>query len=277
MKIVLLILFVVTLESCATAAGARDCRDNSRRYTEGQMGVDVTLYSAENPSDKSILIMPPTGGKTILEKRYAADFCKAGFDVYILESWSGLGESATDLDLHQRLYGRGQQAISLVLTDVKSAYIGMLGTSVGGLHAAVAASYQPRLDAVFVITGGAPIGEVVVASDQKAMQELYEARKKRYGFTDRAENVRALEKSLQLEPMKLGDGYKKKVLGMAIATEDTTVPTESQRKLEHYWKPQTVIELSHGHFWGIVNTWVFHSKDVRRFFEESSAKTIANP
>ena len=270
MRIVLLFCFLLSFESCATTASRRDCAIDSRKMTDAEMTVEVSIYHSAIPSDKSILLMPPTGGTNYIDKSYAKNFCAAGFDVYILDSWSRMTEpGSADLELHQRLYNRGQQAISTVLAQVKSPKIGMLGTSLGGLHAAVAASFQPRLNAVFIITAGAPITEVIMTSDQKAMQDLFAVRKIKYGFKDRAENLHALEKAFLLEPMKIGPGYRNKALGMAVATEDETVPTPSQKKLQAFWQPGKVITLPNGHFWGIVNTWLFHEDEVLNFFEEN--------
>lgn len=252
---------------CASSQGqtANKCSPVSERFEADSFWVDVSHYG--KPSLKNILIMPPTGGANFIDRSYAEKFCKAGFEVFILKDWAGQNEENIELTLHQRLYERSQKAISLVLDQITpAASIGLFGTSVGGLFAAVAASYQDRLNAVFIIAAGAPIASVIVTSDQKVMKNLAEARKEKYGFRSDAEYLTALSNAFHLEPMKLGAGYKKKKLGAVIALKDTTVATALQKELAEYWKPQLVIEENNGHRFTILNTWIFRSDEILNFF-----------
>ena len=126
------------------------------------------------------------------------------------------------------------------------------------------------MDSVFIITGGAPIAEVIVLSDQKAMLGLKQKRKDRFGFKNAEENKMAIDKNFSLEPMQLGDGFKEKDLGMVIAENDETVPTTTQQNLKNYWQPKKVISYSSGHFWGIVRTWLLDEDEVIQFFETNA-------
>ncbi|MBC7419771.1 MAG: hypothetical protein H7328_03495 [Bdellovibrio sp.] len=256
---------------CASKA-TRDYETTEITLGKADFQVRISKYSADKPSKKSLLIMPPTGGTNFIDRSYARRFSKSGYDVYILDGWSGMNEQATDLELHQRLYTNAQKAIRIVLDHIKSPYIGLLGTSVGALHGAVAASTQDRINSVFIIVGGAPIAEVIITSDQKAMVELKKARKERYQFKTDEEYRLALDKAFQLEPMKLGNQYQNKALGMAIALEDETVPTMTQVQLKNFWKPTKVVNYTSGHFWGIIKTWWYDEDIVYDFFEEHLSK-----
>jgi hypothetical protein len=235
--------------------------------------VEVDYYPSPN-SKKSLLILPPTGGPNYVDRSYAKEFQNQGFDVYILNQWTGDKESRIDLDIHQSLYTRAQKAIGLVIDQIKTPYIGMLGTSVGALHASVAASVQDRLNSVFIITGGAPVTEIIVRSDQRAMIDSKEKRFQKYSFKNESEYIQRLKKEFHLEPMELGEKFKNKTLGMVIAEEDTTVPTNNQRQLQKYWNPKTTIVYQSSHFWGIVKTWLFESKAVFGFFEEDARRVL---
>lgn len=232
--------------------------------------VDVTLFYDDKPASKSLIIMPPTGGTNIVDRSYAKKFCRAGYEVYIINGWMKDQETRSDLDIHQSFYSKAQRAINYVTDEIKTPFIGMMGTSVGALHASVASATNPKLDAVFVIVGGTPIAEVIVTSDQKAMTDLKATRKKRFGFKNDQENIEAIGKVFHLEPMSQGELFKQKALGMAIADNDSTVSTLTQNKLREFWKPKTVIEISGGHFWGIVKMWLLHSHQILEFFEESA-------
>ncbi len=239
-------------------------------FSKDGFNVMVTAYKSPAGSAKSLLIIPPTGGTNLIDKSYARKFFAAGYDVYILNEWTGQFEESTDVELHQRLYTRAQKAVSLVLSQVQSPFIGLLGTSVGALHAMVSAGVQNKINAVFTIVGGAPIAEVIVTSDQKAMAELKKSRFARYGFKSESENQAAIDRVFPLDPMKLGDGYKSKHMGMVIATQDTTVPTKTQQQAVEFFKPGKVITYENSHFWGIVKPCLFDSGDILQFFEESA-------
>lgn len=232
--------------------------------------LQVFKYEAEKPREKSLIILPPTGKTNIIDRSYAKMFAKHGYDVYILDSWNGIDEEATDLDLHQRLYTRAQKAIEVALENIHTPYIGVLGTSVGAMHASVAASRLDRINAVFCIVGGVPMTEIIAKSEMKAMRDLKEKRQKIYGFKNDEEYLTELNKHFHLEPLKLEQKFKNKRLGLVISTQDTTVPTNTQVRLKEFWKPEKVIELPNNHFWAIVNTWLHHKKKVLEFFEKPS-------
>ncbi len=270
-KIFKFILPLLVLKSllfgCATA--------KSRNYDIKEMTigsdfqVKLNKYAADTSTKKALIILPPTGGTNFIDRSYARRFSNEGYDVYLVEEWSGMNEQSTDLELHQRLYSGAQRAVSLVINEIKSPYIGLLGTSVGALHGAVSAGMQDRLNSVFIITGGAPIAEIIITSDQKAMQELKKARQQRYGFKNDTEYRAALDKAFTLEPLAMSQ-HTNKALGMAIATEDETVPTKTQNQLQAFWKPQKVISYSSDHFWGIIKTWWSTEGEIVEFFEKNA-------
>lgn len=231
--------------------------------------VDVSFYQSKSPAQKSILIVPPTGGTNYIDRSYAEAFQKNGMDVYILNYWTGDDEVNFDLGVHQRFYTRAQKAIGLVIDHIQTPKIGLLGTSVGGLHGAVAASSQPRLDSVFVITAGVSIPEVVVHSDQKAMINAKAKRYEKYGFQNDEQYFIALSKEFFLDPTKLPPIYKSKKLGLSIGIKDTTVTTKTQNQLLELWNPKKVIQFENGHFWAIVKTWFFKKSDIVEFFQKS--------
>lgn len=236
------------------------------------MKVSISTYKKETKAAKSLIIFPPTGGTNLIDRSYAKKFCANGYDVYVINGWSGDKETVTDLTIHQNFYSRAQKALTVVLDNIHTPFIGLIGTSVGGLHASVAANTQTKIDSVFIIAGGAPIAEVVVTSKQDAMVKLKADRKIRYGFKSDNENIEAITKVFTLEPMKQGELYKTKDIGMAIASEDTVVNSKNQVKLQKYLQPKAIINLSNDHFWGIVNTWLFHDTDIISFFENSYLK-----
>lgn len=270
MKFITLLLLI---SGCATNTKSRNCVQKKSKISSPQIEVDVLEYGNRNAS-KTLLIIPPTGRTNYIDKKYAEQFCQADYDVFILDRWSNDIETTIDLEIHEHFYGQAQKAVSAAIENVKSPFIGILGTSVGGLHASVAASVQDKVNAVFVITAGISIAEVIVTSDQDAMIGLKRDRVARFGFKNEQENIKAIQNVFSLEPEKLPKKFESKDLGISVAMKDKTVPTATQLKLKEFWKPKKILAYSSSHFWGIVKTWLLDSDQVLEFFEESSRKVV---
>ncbi len=272
--IFLLTSLFLTLNGCASLFGSGHCQPIQNTVSDGDFSVKTLNYTPSKPSDKTLFIFPPTGGTNTIDKSYASQFCKKGYQVQILEGWTKDQETEIDFEIHQSFYSKAQKAIALALNQSKTKFNGLIGTSVGGLHASIAASLQDRLDAVFVITAGTSIAEVVVYSDQEAMRGLNKKRKEKFKTTSNEDQVARIGQAFKLEPLTLGDGFKTKDLGVSIATEDTVVPVEQQNKLKNLWNPKKEIYIHNDHFWGIVKTWLFHSDEILEFFEQSAAQKL---
>jgi hypothetical protein len=264
----------LTFSGCASLFGSGHCQPTQNSVSDGDFSVKTLDYLPSKPSDKTLFIFPPTGGTNTIDKSYASQFCKKGFQVQILEGWTKDQETEIDFEIHQSFYSKAQKAIALVLNQSKSKFNGLIGTSVGGLHASISASLQDRLDAVFVITAGTSIAEVVVYSDQEAMKGLNKRRKEKFQTASDEDQIARIGQAFKLEPLTLGDGFKTKDLGVSIATKDTVVPVEQQNKLKNLWKPKKEIYIENDHFWGIVKTWLFHSDEILDFFEQSAAQKL---
>lgn len=269
-KFLIYCVLTASIAACTHLDPSDSCKPYTQTFDDQNFQVQTLNYKPKSPTNKSILIIPPTGGTNVIDRSYAAMFCKNGYQVYVLSSWTGDVETVIDFEIHQRFYTHAQKAISIVLDQLKTPYIGLLGTSVGGLHASIAASVQERINAVFAITAGTPIAEVVVYSQQKAMVDLNKNRKAKYKTSSDQEQIHRISQVFQLEPQQLAPLHVKKDLGMSIALKDTVVPIEQQEKLRLLWKPNTIIEINNDHFFGILKTWAFHREKVLSFFNKSS-------
>jgi dienelactone hydrolase len=279
MKNALLILTFLSTLSISTFAmenpSVKPCKSETVRFTEADFQVQSLRYRAERPGLKTLLLIPPTGGTNFIDRGYAEKFCENGFDVYILDHWTGDNEYNLDLEIHQRFYARVQRGIGLILANVSSSFIGILGTSVGGIHTAVAMGLHDRLDAAFVIVGGAPLAEIIVNSDQDV---LVEAKKKRYQvfhFSNDQEYIDSLDRAFALDPLKLPRRFVGKPLGMVISSNDLTVPTKNQRDLEKFWQPQITYVRSTSHTSTVVRTWLFDKDKIIDFFQNAAESAVA--
>lgn len=267
-----ILTFITVLSLTTSLFAAGDCTETPQSLGETDFKVKLSSYKRA-AGNNHILIIPPTGGANFLDRSWARNFCAAGFNAHIIEHWTDDAELAYDLGIHQRFYSRTQKAIGIVLNHLKDAsYIGMMGTSIGGIHTAMAMGIHDRINAAFVITAGADMPAMIANSDQEAMVNAWNKRKELFKIPDKETYISLLREKIEYEPLKLPRKFEGKDLGMIVATSDTTVPYDNQIKLKNHWKPKTLIEYSNNHFWGIVLSWLWDSSSVIKFFEESAAK-----
>lgn len=261
-----LIVFIAQLGFVSNLQ-AKDCFFEQKRIEDEDFFVEARHYPYPG-STKSLLIIPPTGGTNVIDRSYARLFCAEGFDVYILDKWTMYDEYALDLEIHRRYYARTQRAINLILSRIPESHkVGILGTSVGALHASIATGKLPRLTKALFIVGGADITGLIVDSDQKVMKDAREKRNKMFGFKTRDDYYNELKKHIELDPLFFQEGFKGKQISMVIADNDTTVPGPYQRLLEKISGSKRTVEMNDNHFWAIVKTWLFHRDFVLKSFQ----------
>jgi hypothetical protein len=245
---------------------SRECFREKLSPKSGDFTVELSRYLSPG-SGRHVLIIPPTGGVNFLDRSYAREFCSKGINAWIVETWTDHNELNFELSIHTRFYARAQRAIDLALEQIPAGdTVGILGTSVGAFHAAIAAGRQPRLQALFTITGGGDIAEMIVHSDQGIMQVAKKRRYEMYGFADDETYLSALREHIKLEPLNYSDAYLVKKTGMVIASADTTVPTSNQERLRTALRPVEVLELRGNHLSVILRSWFFHSGKIVEFF-----------
>lgn len=262
--------FLLTVMLLSFMTNAHTCFRERKKMTQDDFTVAYSHYQALGNQNKNIIIMPPTGGINVLDRSYARLFCEYGFNVFVPESWTGDDEYNLEYGIHNRLYQRTQKSIDLILSTIpQNDFVGILGTSVGGLHSATAIGRNSRLQAGFVITGGVDIAAIIVYSEQLAMREAKMKRMQAFGLKSDKEYVTQLRPHILLDGIHF-QGHVGKKLGMVIATEDTVVPAKNQFLLRDLWKPQKTILMQGNHFWSIIKTWLFHRQEIVHFFLEAA-------
>ena len=250
-------------------SGAEPCVASAATYTEGDFEVRIARFHPANPSGGLVLLMGPTGGTTRLETSYAKALCEAGLAAVMVNQWTDDQEYNLDLEIHDRIYRRAQRAIDLVLRQFPEKHVGILGTSLGATHAAIASLRIERVNSIFLIVGGAPIASILATSAQPVLAEGKEKRFKLYGFRSDDEYEKALRKAISLEPLKMRPVRGLPRMGMVIANRDDVVPTRFQRFLRDSWKPERVIESEFGHLGAILEAWFCHKAEMVSFFQRA--------
>lgn len=246
---------------------AKECFSEKRHFSQDDFFVETRFYPTHH-SGKTILILPPTGGTNIIDRSYARLLCSKGFNVHILQKHTGNDEYSLDLDIHKRFYARVQRAVDVILKEIPAKdSVGILGTSVGALHAAIAAGRVDRISRALIITGAADIAATIVDSDQGAMRDARAKRNQMFGFKTRDEYYHELKKHIELDPLNYESKFPLKKISLVIAKKDTTVPIENQILLKNVARPARILEMNNDHYWAIVKTWLFHGDFVVKSFE----------
>ncbi len=261
-----LILFLAQLGFLGNLE-AKDCFFENKKFEEEDFYTDARFYQVAG-STRTIIILPPTGGTNMIDRSYARLLCASGFNVYILDKYTGFDEYNLDLEIHHRFYGRAQRAVDLIVKDIPDTQqLSILGTSVGAIHAAISVGRIKRIKNALIIAGGADITGIIVDSDQDVMRVAREKRNKMFGFKTRDDYYNELKKHIELDPLNYEKVFPSKKISMVIAENDTTVPGKNQKLLEGIAKPARTLKMSDDHFWSIVKTWLFHKDFVVKSFQ----------
>lgn len=280
--------FCFWLNTACALTAPLNCSGQKLSIEDGDFSVTFERYAPREPSKKALIIMPPTDGITVLDTGYKHSFCREGYVVYLVDTWTGINEVALELELHNRLLGRGQKAIDGVMTQVKEPYVGLLGTSVGGIHGSTALGRLPNLQAAFLIASGHPVGSVIARSELGQMQDFRAKRMKALEWSRIEDYERALLETIHVEPGRYAEAAREKDLGVVIVRDDVTVHEDLQRAVARDLGAKMVIEVSGdsvpgvswvvgggAHVAGIFRAWWFHEEEIIKFFEESYQDWLA--
>ncbi len=224
------------------------------------------------PSKKSlkptVMILPPTGGTTILDRAFAGALCRRGRHVVIAERWTDFDEVAFDFDLHNRFFGRASRALTMIAERYPGP-VHIIGTSVGALFGISALVRIPSVDRAVLIVGGVPFTEVIARSDTKDMIRLREERRKRFGVTgdkDYVDRLNAVFKWNDLDRLS-ADVLKNKNLLLIMGAEDYGVPTLNQRNFAARFPGAQAIVHDSGHFGTIVKSFFLDFDTIIKFLD----------
>lgn len=238
------------------------------------LSIDLISYKVKNEKGK-ILILPPTGGSSYLEKRSAKRLCKIGFSSIIIQKWKGMDKESLSLDIHSKLLSQAQKVVSVVIEEKTNPgeFVGILGTSVGAIHAITALGRFDQIKAGFFVLGGLPIHKVIAYSQEKTLKKYRKLRMKKFGFKTIEDYALALNKKIpnEVRPLFLSHKAKKKDVFTVIALRDKKVSTDYQKEMKKTLQSKS-LEIPSGHFLSIIRFYLFHLKEMTGFFETSYKK-----
>jgi pimeloyl-ACP methyl ester carboxylesterase len=235
--------------SCAPSAQHGSSQQN--------FSVKWAYYEGTSANSALVVIMPPTGGATVLDRWYAKKLCQAGQSAVILESWTGDDDLASDVERHNRHFARSLQAISF-MAQTYDRPLRLLGTSVGGLYALSALMRLPAVEKAVLITAGAPFSGIVVDSEHEDLARVRQVRMSDLQLPDHAAYRQLMDQVMQewtsMQQLTPELGQKKPTL-VVVGLEDTIVPTPYQVDLAKRLQPSKLFSFQANHFWTIVRTY----------------------
>jgi hypothetical protein len=221
---------------------------------------------------KTILVLPPTGGENMIDRGWGNTLCSAGFRVLLLQRWENDDFQSVDLSMHDT---NALRALSAVRHAVEFAQktgardIGILGTSVGALSAALALGVEARISSGVLITGGLGMAEIIAHSTEAGAAKLRNARMEKFGFKSVQDYRDALSRAVTIEPGEfIGHSGPKRVFAV-LGLKDITVPLRTQRELVEKFRAEETLELPGDHVNSIMNTYWYHSEKIVDFFRKT--------
>lgn len=237
--------------------------------------LDINLVRArplpEAPDAPTVVILPPTGGGTVLDSRLMNVFCENGIRTLLIRGWSGDLEQDLDPSTHDRGSLRGIAAIRQTLTFFGVKRAGVYGTSLGGIIASNAAGVDSRIDALITTVAGGNVLETLSGSDQEILARLRKERMEKYHLKTREEYRDFLARTITLNASDWTRPEISSRMWMVVATEDTTVPTRVQEELWENWGRPKRTDIASGHIGTVVWAETLYAHDFARFFKEHLA------
>jgi len=233
--------------------------------------VQARIYAPTQPSDRTVILLPPTGGENVLDRGYSDSLCSAGFKVVLLQTWFKQTESTLDMGMHDNGAVRSLSAIRHVLDYLKpsrATQVVILGTSVGALSSSLALGFDARLNAAVLIVGGVGVAEIIAASTEQGAAKLRRSRMKAFGFKSYSEYLSAMRKKVLIEPADFVNYSGQKTVLAFVGGNDVTVPTKHQLDLVRAFGAEAD-EYPGDHLQTIIHTAIFKKSKITDFFQKN--------
>jgi len=234
--------------------------------------LDIAAYDAG--SEKQVVIYPPFGGSTTLEKKYAAKICARGMSAYILVKWTGYDEtSVTDLSVHERGTINGLHAFETFYNHSPKE-TQLLGTSLGGIYAGIAIGKYDYVKKAVVIASGTNLAGILATSSLPELRSLKKKRFEHFGFTSDQEYIVALNNHLLTKALNYQANLWDKKLLIFKTNRDGVIKPKFQRELIDLFdrKNSYIYSTRFGHKKGIVWTYVRRKNRITSFLSSKDFK-----
>ena len=264
------------------------CQLNS---SQDPLGNQIHDYSApENPTDKAVLVMPPTGGENIADRNVARTLCARGLNTiifnYTQRSGVVLDFSVHDEDtenvlgsLNGFLQARSEKRFVVVGASLGSLYSSLalsLGQGTPGALASGHSEDWPALrklkGAVLTVSGGS-LAEILTDSQIPSVKTQVQERMHSFSIPNRQKYLERMRASIHLDTLQLACASLRERVFLFQSNTDVIVPANTQVNLwQAYGRPERAI-FATDHMWSIAWVYFFRTDTIftkaQKFFNDS--------
>lgn len=233
--------------------------------------VTVRLYDPEKPTLRQVVILPPTGGENRADRKLAKSLCNKGHLVKVVD-YPQPQVTAEDFEGHERV---SRYTVTILdaffLTETKPTTV--VGASLGGIYANLlySLSQNPEspwknlsvVDSLVSTVAGGPLPQVLSYSSLDWIKKVRSLRFKTGKFSGIEDYQNFLDQIIFTDVIKLA-----RTNGNVLfygSTNDTVVPTATQRNLAEKLKGQTHWIKGLGHSRTVAYVYYFRDDEISRF------------
>ena len=221
-------------------------------------------YNPRSEVKQNILMMPPTGGVSLVDRQLAGRLCKEGARVLLHYHFTGDTASGLEPTFHEESFVRALTAIRHMSEFIEGDY-GVIGTSLGALYTSQAIAIEPRITKALFVVGGAPIIDIIVDSENDGLAGLRKERSEKFNLRTREEYYNFIAPHFRLDLLSRMKPTQDPKVWIVRSLDDEVVPTERQTNLIDFLDPVKVTDSNKGHVRTVVDL-LFKKSDIVKFF-----------
>lgn len=263
MKIIIFFLFFTTT-AFATCEGLK---------VDTKIMANISVYTPKNPTDRQVVLLPPTGGENVADKALAKALCKMGHLVKVVD-YPQDEAVVDDYNCHERITNEVLQIFNQVFAgETKKTTI--LGSSLGGIYAGLvydlALSNKPEwknfsvIDSAVLTVAGGPLPTVLTYSTLTGVKTIRDARFATGMFKDLQEYEEYLDQRIFTDVVKLNRSNGKLLL--FTSNNDKVVPTKTQLELARAYNVKPIVVKHLGHMGTIAFVYFTQAKKIHSFLK----------
>lgn len=221
-----------------------------------------------------VLVIPTIAGETFVEPLAAANLCHAGI-ASVIADINGQQEPSVypgweNLDARFRFAVQSARNIVDYLSwkpEIDKSKIGIMGSSLGGITAALISAVEPRIKASVIIAGGGNLPEIGAYSMQPEVVKVREQRMSMLSLSSQQVYELEMRKHSLLDPIFFVRKDMRDQVLQVVVVDDVRVPAMTQQELwEAFGKPTRWV-YNGGHIPSIVSFAFFNSSEPVNFFK----------
>lgn len=249
--------------------------ENSDQFKKPQTISDVQSWPftiehyrpKERTKKHAIIIHPPTGGVTAINRNYARLACKRGYEVVIaLDNVEAEFPTIAPV-IHDIHTYRGVTSLSQILEYIQLPAL-CYGESLGAITCSAAMGFDDRFKGGVLVVGGSEFLDVIATSQHDILVDLKTKRKAAWGFESDRQYKFLLDQNVNIDPGLFYRPELKNKISVYASTKDKVVPPETQIKMWENWGKPIKISSSLGHV-ELIGSMYLKGDDVFDFFDKA--------